>query len=238
MVVFPGASGDTDAIRAVLDVTGESCDAIWHHDTDLCGYDAIIIPGGASFGDYLRSGALAAKSPVMRAVKDFAAGGGLVLGICNGFQVLIESGLLPGVLFPNNVMEFRCQWVGVKVENNESPFTMLYERGQVLRMPIAHGQGNYYAAPEVIRDLEDSGRVVFRYVDEDGNATEEANPNGALNNIAGIINAEGNVMGLMPHPERCVDMLVGGDHGKNLFLSIVESMAKKGRCTHVRRKQI
>ncbi len=224
-MVFPGSNCDTDAVYAVREVTGEPCDMVWHHETDLGRYDVMILPGGASFGDYLRSGALAAQSPVMRSMRDFAAGGGLVLGICNGFQILLESGLLPGTLFPNNVMEFRCQWANIKVENIRTPFTRLYEPGQVVRMPVAHGQGNYYVSPEVLADLEDSGRIVFRYVDETGNATKEANPNGSRNNIAGIINEGKNVLGLMPHPERCVDILVGGDHGKNVFLSMVQSLA-------------
>lgn len=224
VVVFPGSNCDTDAYHAIRDVIGADCEYVWHGDTDLSGFDAIVLPGGFSYGDYLRSGALARFSPVMTSIYEFAEKGKLVIGICNGFQILLEAGLLPGAMLPNDVLEFRCGWVNLRVENAATPFTLLYKPGEVIRAPIAHHEGNYYAEQDVLDDLERTGRVVLRYVDEAGNPTAEANPNGAARNIAGLVNKRGNVLGLMPHPERCSEALVGGEDGKRVLLSMVKSL--------------
>lgn len=224
VVVFPGSNCDADCYHVVRDVIGEDCDYIWHEDIDLTKFDAVILPGGFSYGDYLRAGALARFSPVMQALYEFAERGRLVIGICNGFQILLEAGLLPGAMLPNDNLEFRCGWVNVKVENTDTPFTRLFEPKEIVRMPIAHHEGNYYADEHVVDMLERSGRVVFRYVDENGNPSREANPNGATRNIAGIINERGNVLGMMPHPERCSESILGGEDGKRVFLSMVQSV--------------
>jgi len=234
VVVFPGSNCDTDAYHAIKDVLGVDCEFIWHDSTDLCGFDAVILPGGFSYGDYLRSGALARFSKVMGSLNEFVERGGLVIGICNGFQILTEAGLLPGQLLSNDVLEFRCGWVNLRVENNQTPFTTRYEQGEVVRMPIAHHDGCYYADEATLDELERNGQVVLRYVDECGNVTREANPNGAARNIAGIVNKKGNVLGMMPHPERCAEMLLGGEDGRCIFLSMVDSLsngtlAGKGR---------
>ncbi|HHX28430.1 MAG: phosphoribosylformylglycinamidine synthase subunit PurQ [Bacillota bacterium] len=224
VVVFPGSNCDTDAYHAIKDVAGVQCEHVWHTTTDLSGFDAIVLPGGFSYGDYLRCGALARFSPVMESLYGFVEKGRLVIGICNGFQVLLEAGLLPGAMLANDVLEFRCQWVNLKVENNKTPFTLLYDPGEVIRFPIAHGEGNYYAEPDVLDELERTGRVVLRYVDGSGRPTREANPNGAARNIAGIINEKGNVLGLMPHPERCAESILGGEDGRRVFLSMIKSL--------------
>lgn len=224
VVVFPGSNCDQDCYHAVRDVLGEECDYIWHKDTSLKGFDAVILPGGFSYGDYLRCGALARFSPIMEEVYGFAEKGGLVIGICNGFQILLEAGMLPGAMLSNDNLEFRCGWVYLKVENANTPFTRLYRRGEIIRMPIAHHEGNYFADPDTLAALESSGRVVFRYVDAQGQATKGANPNGAMNNIAGIVNERGNVLGLMPHPERCCEKLLGGEDGLRVFGSMLESL--------------
>jgi phosphoribosylformylglycinamidine synthase len=234
VIVFPGSNCDTDAFYAIRDSAGADVELIWHQNTDLTGFDAVVLPGGFSYGDYLRSGALARFSPVMSSVYEFAGTGRLVLGICNGFQILLEAGLLPGAMLPNDVLEFRCKWVNLRVENDDTPFTSLYRKGEVLRMPIAHHEGNYHAGKEVLDELERSGRVVLRYVDEEGNPTGGSNPNGAARNIAGIISEKGNVMGLMPHPERCSESILGGEDGRRVFLSMMKSLsngtfAGKGR---------
>ncbi len=226
VVVFPGSNCDTDACHALRSVIGVDCEFIWHDSHDLSSFDGVVLPGGFSYGDYLRSGALARFSRVMNAIYDFAYKGGLVIGICNGFQILTEAGLLPGQLLSNDVLEFRCKWTNLRVENNSTRFTSLYKPGEVLRMPIAHHDGNYYAEEAVLDDLEQSGQVVFRYVDPCGDPVREANPNGAARNIAGIVNKKGNVLGLMPHPERCVESLLGGEDGRRVFLSMVDSLAK------------
>lgn len=226
VVIFPGSNCDTDAYHAIRNVVGADCEYIWHGDTDLSGFDAVVLPGGFSYGDYLRCGALARFSPVMSSVYDFAEKGRLVIGICNGFQILLEAGLLPGAMLPNDVLEFRCGWVNLKVENARTPFTLLYKPGEVIRVPIAHHEGNYYADPDVLDELERTGRVVLRYVDEEGNPTRESNPNGAARNIAGIVNKRGNVFGIMPHPERCGEALLGGEDGKRVFLSMVKSITQ------------
>jgi phosphoribosylformylglycinamidine synthase len=226
VIVFPGSNCDTDAFYAIRDSAGANVELIWHTNTDLKGFDAVVLPGGFSYGDYLRSGALARFSPVMSPVYEFADRGGLVLGICNGFQILLEAGLLPGAMLPNDTLEFRCKWVDLKVENARTPFTALYRPGEILRMPIAHHEGNYHAEREVLDELERAGRVVLRYVDEQGNPSREANPNGAARNIAGIVNENGNVMGLMPHPERCSESILGGEDGRRVFLSMIKSLAE------------
>jgi phosphoribosylformylglycinamidine synthase len=197
---------------------------VWHKETDLSGYDCIILPGGFSYGDYLRPGAIARFSPVMRTLEEFADQGRLVFGSCNGFQILCESGLLPGALMRNSHLQFRCQWTDLRIESNASPFTLASERGQVVRIPISHGDGNYYADPETIRELEESGRVLFRYCSPDGEITGESNPNGSINNIAGITNARGNVLGMMPHPERCCDPILGGTDGRYIFESMIRAV--------------
>jgi phosphoribosylformylglycinamidine synthase subunit PurQ / glutaminase len=220
VVVFPGSNCDADCYHAVKDM-GHEVEYIWHKDTDLKGSECIIIPGGFSYGDYLRSGAIARFSPVMDKVIEFANQGGYVIGICNGFQILLECGLLPGAMLRNNGLKFRCADSWLRVENVDTPFTNLLEQGQVIRVPVAHGEGNYYIDAEGLKTLEETGRIVFRYSTSDGEITQEANPNGSVHNIAGIVNEQGNVLGMMPHPERCIDELLGGTDGKLIFQSIV-----------------
>ena len=223
VIVFPGTWSDGDCYTAVTDNLGEEARYIWHKDTDVSGIDCLIVPGGFSYGDYLRAGAIARFSPVMKSVEEFAADGGLVIGICNGFQILCEAGLLPGVLMRNEHLQFRCQWVNLRVETAGTRFTTSCDQGDVLAVPISHGEGNYYADDATVESMQANGQVVFRYCDEAGNVTPEANPNGSTGNIAGITNAEGNVLGMMPHPERCCDLLMGGTDGLAIFQSIVES---------------
>ena len=225
VVVFPGTWSDVDCFDVLNDVFQQPVEYVWHKDTDLSPYDCIILPGGFSYGDYLRPGAIARFSPAMQAVSDFAAQGKLVIGICNGFQILCEAGLLPGVLLPNDHLQFRCQWTTLRVENANTAFTGAATVGQTLRVPISHGEGNYFADPAVIDLLEEQNRVVFRYCDSEGNTTREANPNGSLHNIAGIINEQGNVLGMMPHPERCCDAILGGEDGKFIFQSMVDALS-------------
>jgi phosphoribosylformylglycinamidine synthase len=220
VVVFPGSNCDHDTYHVISKVIGQPVDFIWHKHDDVSQFDAIILPGGFSYGDYLRCGALARFSPVMGAVTRFARDGGLVLGICNGFQILCEAGLLPGALLRNRDLKFACEHIYVRVEQPDTPFTSDYARGQVLRLPIAHGEGNYFCDPATLRELEDEGRVVFRYTDANGQVTEAANPNGSLNNIAGICNRERNVLGLMPHPERAAEDALGSHDGLALFHSM------------------
>ena len=226
IIVFPGTWSDGDCFDAVTVNLGESARYVWHKDTDLSGIDCVVVPGGFSYGDYLRPGAIARFSPVMREVERFAENGGLVIGICNGFQILCESGLLPGALIRNDHLQFRCQWVHLRVETADSRFTNRCEAGDVLAVPISHGEGNYYADAETLDSLEANGQVVFRYAEADGAISREANPNGSSRNIAGIVNAEGNVLGMMPHPERCCDALMGGTDGLAIFRSIVESVGE------------
>ena len=220
---FPGTWSDGDCHHAVSDVLGQEADYIWHKDTSLEGLDCVILPGGFSYGDYLRPGAMARFSPVMDALYPFAESGGTVIGICNGFQILCESGLLPGALRANRQLEYRCQWTNLRVERTDTRFTGGCESGQILQVPISHGEGNYYADDETLDMLEREGRVLFRYCDDAGQATAEANPNGSARNIAGIINEAGNVLGMMPHPERCCEALLGGTDGALIFQSIVDS---------------
>ena len=223
VIVFPGTWSDTDCFNAVTKDLGERARYVWHKDADLSGLDCLILPGGFSYGDYLRAGAIARFSPAMRSVEKFAERGGLVIGICNGFQILCEAGLLPGVLMRNDHLEFRCQWVSIRVEASDSLFTNQCEPGDVLRVPISHGEGNYYADEASLDSLEANEQVLFRYCDRDGNVSADANPNGSLRSIAGLTNDHGNVLGMMPHPERCCDPLMGGTDGLRIFRSIVES---------------
>jgi phosphoribosylformylglycinamidine synthase len=222
VVVFPGTWSDRDCAYALGDVLEQEVRYVWHKERDLTGLDCVVLPGGFSYGDYLRTGAIARFSPVMEVVEKFAARGGLVLGSCNGFQILCEAGLLPGTLLRNEHLEFRCQWAHLRVDNAQTPFTAAYGSGQVLRMPISHGEGRYHVDEETLQELEAQGRVLFRYCDANGDATPEANPNGSRNNIAGIVNRQGNVMGLMPHPERACEALLGGEDGAALFRSLFD----------------
>ena len=220
IIVFPGTWSDRDCYYALKEVLGKEVGYVWHKETDLSGYDCVILPGGFSYGDYLRAGAIARFSPVMRAVADFAGQGKIVIGICNGFQILCEAGLLPGVLLRNNHLQYRCQWVNLRVENNQSPFTRLCRQGQILRIPISHYEGNYYTDETILRELEARNQIVFRYSTETGEITEVANPNGALYNIAGIVNKEGNVLGMMPHPERACEPILGSSDGNLIWESL------------------
>jgi phosphoribosylformylglycinamidine synthase len=210
-----------DAVHAIQDVLGHEARPIWHETTSLEGVDTVVVPGGFSYGDYLRCGAIARFSPIMRAVQAHADAGKPVIGICNGFQILTEADLLPGALHRNTGLQFVCRPIHVRVENNDTIFTRAFEKGQVLTLPIAHNEGNFFADQETAQALEDGGQVIFRYCDADGNVTDEANPNGSVNNIAGIINAAGNVLGLMPHPERACEPLLGGDDGRGVFESLL-----------------
>jgi phosphoribosylformylglycinamidine synthase I len=226
VVTFPGSNCDYDCYRAVKDALGAEAVYLWHRDHDLQGVDAVFLPGGFSYGDYLRAGAIAALSPIMREVKAFAAGGGPVAGICNGFQILCEAGLLPGALVRNRSLKFRSRPVHLLVERTDTAFTSEYEVGQVLQVPIAHGEGCYFADPALLDGLEANGQVVFRYCTEAGLVAPAANPNGSARAIAGIINAEGNVLGMMPHPERAVEPLLGSTDGIGLFRSLAAHLAR------------
>jgi phosphoribosylformylglycinamidine synthase len=223
VVVFPGTWSDRDSYFAVHERLRQEARFIWHKERDLSGLDCVILPGGFSYGDHLRAGAIAAMSPVMEEVVEFAGRGGYVIGICNGFQVLCEAHLLPGALMRNASLEFRCQQTHLRVENVDTAFTTELQRGQLLRVPVSHGEGNYFADKETLDRLEGEGRVVFRYTTAEGEVTDEANPNGSLNNIAGIINESGNVLGMMPHPERSSDPLLGSEDGLGIFTSIVKN---------------
>jgi len=229
IVVFPGSNCDADCLHIARDLLGCEAEYVWHKDRNLKGADAVVLPGGFAYGDYLRAGALARFSPVMESVSEFAKLGRPVLGICNGFQVLLEAGLLLGAVRVNRGLRYVCRDVFLRVENTETAFTRLYERGSVVRMPIGHMEGNYTAPPETLGALEREGRVAFRYCDADGRVTDEANPNGAAANIAGITNREGNVVGLMPHPDRCSEGVLGNDVGRKMFESAVHALAGAGR---------
>ena len=225
VVVFPGSNSEHDAWYAASHVLGEQASLVWHKETDLGGADAVILPGGFAHGDYLRTGAIARFSPIMAAVTDFAERGGPVLGICNGFQVLLEAGLLPGAMVRNRSIKFLSAIVPVRVERTDTPFTAACMPGQVLHLPIAHGEGNYYAPPEVVAQLEADGRVVFRYTNAAGDVTDTANLNGSVNGIAGITNEGRNVVGLMPHPERACEVALGSTDGKVVLQSMVRTFA-------------
>ncbi len=227
VLVFPGSNCDHDAYHAVKRVLGQEARFIWHKEERLGDVDAVIVPGGFSYGDYLRSGAVARFSPVMRDVVRFAREGGLVLGICNGFQVLCEAGLLPGALGRNASLRFACKETPLRVERTDTPFTAALHEGKVLRVPVAHGEGRYYAGEETLDRLEANGQVVLRYCTADGEVTPAANPNGSARNIAGVVNAAGNVLGLMPHPERCAEALIGSGDGALIFESMLEHLGAR-----------
>jgi phosphoribosylformylglycinamidine synthase I len=220
IVTFPGSNCDYDCYKAVTDVLGEDAHFVWHREARIGECDLVILPGGFSYGDYLRAGAIARFSPIMQDVQRFAAEGGHVLGVCNGFQVLCEAGMLPGALIRNRSLQFQGERVWIRVDNNDTAFTSDYDAGQLLHLHIAHGMGNYVADADTIAQLEAERRVVFRYVDESGEATDAGNANGSMNNIAGIINERGNVLGLMPHPERSVEALLGSTDGLPIFTSL------------------
>jgi phosphoribosylformylglycinamidine synthase I len=227
VVVFPGSNCDHDAYHASKHVLGQDARFVWHKETTLGDADVVILPGGFSHGDYLRTGAIARFSPVMKAVAEFAAAGGPVLGICNGFQILLECGMLPGAMLRNRDVRFHCEFVQVRVEQTDTLFTGRCAPHQRLRIPIAHGEGNYYAPPETIAELESQKRVVFRYVDAQGQPSDGGNPNGSIHNIAGICNAGRNVVGLMPHPERACEPVLGSRDGLVLFESVVDALAAR-----------
>jgi phosphoribosylformylglycinamidine synthase I len=225
VVVFPGSNCDHDCYHVLKHVLGVPAYFIWHKEENIDpAFKVIVLPGGFSYGDYLRTGAIARFSPVMKAVKRFAENGGLVIGICNGFQILLEARLLPGAMLRNKGLRFICRDVHIRVENNRTPFTKECKEGQVLRIPIAHGDGNYFATPELLRELNDNGQIVFRYCTQDGQITDSANPNGSLENIAGIINKEGNILGMMPHPERASEEILGNTDGLYIFKSMLKTV--------------
>jgi phosphoribosylformylglycinamidine synthase len=223
-VRFPGSNCDQDAYHVVKDVLGRPVDYVWHQDTSLKGTDVVILPGGFSYGDYLRTGAVARFAPIMEAVRAHAERGGLVIGICNGFQILCEAHLLPGALIQNAGCKFLCKFVTLKVENAETPFTHAYKAGQVLRIPIAHGEGRYVCDKTTLAELEANRRILFRYTDAQGQPTEESNPNGSIANIAGIANANFNVLGMMPHPERASEKILGSADGRGIFESLAQAV--------------
>lgn len=230
VIIFPGTWSDRDCYYTLNNVLHQDVEYVWHKDTDLSQYDCVVLPGGFSYGDYLRPGAIARFSPVMKSVEAFAKNGGLVFGICNGFQILCESGLLPGVLLSNNHLQYRCQWVNLCVENNSVPFSSRCDKGQILRIPISHYDGNYFADNETIARLEKNGQVVFRYSSASGQIEPAYNPNGSVNNIAGIVNETGNVLGMMPHPERACEKILGSYDGLLLFESIIDFIKDKSYC--------
>jgi len=223
VVVFPGSNCDQDCVYVLKDVLRQPVTTLWHQDTGLQGCDAIVIPGGFSYGDYLRTGAIAKLSPIMGSISRFAKDGGLVIGICNGFQILLESGLLPGAMLRNTGLQFICRFVHLRVERTDTPFTNRFAPGQVVRMPIAHNEGRYTADAKTLRAIQD--QVIFRYCDDDGQVREAANPNGSTDCIAGITNRAGNVMGLMPHPERSAEPELGSSDGRLVFESMIETLA-------------
>jgi len=224
VVVFPGSNCDQDCVHVLRDVLEQPTVALWHQDTGLRGCDAVVLPGGFSYGDYLRSGAIAHLAPIMGAIKRFAQDGGLVIGICNGFQILLESGLLPGAMLRNTGLRFICRSVTMRVERADTPFTNRFQPGQIVRMPIAHNEGRYTADAKTLRDVGD--QVVFRYCDGDGRLADAANPNGSVGAIAGLANRAGNVMGMMPHPERASEALLGSEDGRLVFESMIEALVK------------
>jgi phosphoribosylformylglycinamidine synthase len=224
VVVFPGSNCDRDAFNAFKSVLNQNVGFLWHKETSLDGADVIVLPGGFSYGDYLRSGAIARFSPIMNEVVKFAERGGLVMGICNGFQVLVESGLLPGALLRNNRLRFVCRQVYLRTETTNTPFSSALKKGQILKVPIAHGDGNYYADEVTLKCLEDEDRIVFRYSTQNGEIDEEANPNGSILNIAGIVNRNRNVLGMMPHPERASEEILGSASGALILKSVIENL--------------
>ncbi len=227
VVVFPGSNCDQDCFYVTKDVLQQSVEYIWHKDTDLDRLDCVILPGGFSYGDYLRTGAIARFSPVMKSIADFVKKGGTVIGICNGFQILLEAGLLPGVMLRNRDLHFICRHVYIKTENNQTRFTNLLNTGQILKIPIAHNEGNYYIDATGLEKLKDDNQIVFRYCSVTGEVDDRFNPNGALDNIAGLINKKGNVLGMMPHPERSSEEELGSQDGYFIFKSIVNWLERK-----------
>ena len=221
IVVFPGSNCDHDVYHVAKHVLGHEAAFLWHKDTSFAGIDCVVLPGGFAHGDYLRAGSIARFSPIMKAVEAFAARGGLVFGICNGFQVLTEAGLLPGALMRNAGLKYGCRDVFLRVERQDTPFTARIKQGTVLKLPVGHGEGCYYAPEEILKELEEKRQVVFRYCDAGGQVTADSNPNGSLRGIAGVCNARGNVLGLMPHPDRCAEEVLGNAQGRRLFDSIV-----------------
>ena len=224
IVVFPGSNCDHDCYHTIKHILVHEAEFVWHEETYLGNYDCIVIPGGFSYGDYLRTGSIASLSPIMKSVAKYAASGGPVIGICNGFQVLLEAGLLPGSLIKNASLKFVCKWVNVRLENNKNIFTSNMKIGDVLRIPVAHGEGNYFCTKEGLKALKDNSQIVFRYCSEEGVVTDGSNPNGSLENIAGVSSREGNVLGMMPHPERCSEGLLGGEDGRAIFESVISSL--------------
>lgn len=227
VVVFPGSNCDYDIFYVLKKILNQKATLFWHKDHDLKDVDCVVLPGGFSYGDYLRSGAIAKFSPLMQEVKTFAFHGGLVFGICNGFQILLELGLLPGAMLMNKDLKFLCQFVNIRLENNQTPFTNKGKLGQVLKIPIAHYDGNYFAPSETVQELKNNKQIIFRYSDASGQLTEEANVNGSRENIAGLINKEGNVLGMMPHPERASDSILGSEDGQIIFESIIKYISEK-----------
>lgn len=225
VVIFPGSNCDYDTYYALKNICKQKTTFLWHKEHDLKNVDCVILPGGFSYGDYLRSGSIAAFSPLMQEVKEFALRGGLVLGICNGFQVLLELGLLPGAMLRNKKLKFLCQFVYIRVENNKTPFSHQAKKGQILKIPIAHFDGNYFASPETILEMKKNSQVVFRYSDAKGQLNEEVNVNGSAESIAGLINKAGNVLGMMPHPERASEVLLGSEDGRIIFESIIAKLS-------------
>jgi phosphoribosylformylglycinamidine synthase subunit PurQ / glutaminase len=225
VLVFPGSNCDHDAFNVISEVAHQPVTFLWHDSEDLAGVDAVIVPGGFAYGDYLRTGAIARFSPVMQAVKSFASSGGLVLGICNGFQILTEAGLLPGALMRNAGLKYVCKQVHLRVETADSPFTNQLDKGEVLQIPIGHMEGNYFCTPAELRQLESEDRIAFRYATPNGDVTAEANPNGSLSNIAGVLNVQRNVLGMMPHPDRSSEQLLGSADGWKIFASMIEVLA-------------
>lgn len=227
VIVFPGSNCDYDAYMAIKTVIGHDVEFLWHQDVSLNGCDCLILPGGFSYGDYLRTGAIARFSNIMKKVIEFANNGGLVIGICNGFQILLESGLLPGAMLKNTSLRFICRFVHIRAENQNTPFSNQCQKGKALKIPIAHSDGNYFIPPDGLKELEKNNQIVFRYCDEKGNVTPQANPNGSLENIAGICNQGKNVLGMMPHPERASELILGSEDGKYIFQSIVDFFEKQ-----------
>jgi len=228
VIVFPGSNCDRDCYYIIKDVLNREVRYVWHRETALKGMDCVVLPGGFSYGDYLRTGAIARFSPVMNAVMDFAGRGKTVIGICNGFQILLEAGLLPGAMLRNRDIHFICKYVYLKTDNNRTRFTSLYKKGEVLKIPIAHNEGNYYIDKKGLKGLQENGQIVFRYCDKDGEVSGPSNPNGALDNIAGIVNKKGNVLGMMPHPERSAEDELGSSDGLAIFRSLLK-WPEKGR---------
>mgnify|MGYP001011950971 CR=1 FL=1 len=228
VVVFPGSNCDGDCYNMIKDVLCQEVDYIWHKETAVTGYDALILPGGFSYGDYLRTGAIARFSPIMPAVIDFAHQGGLLLGICNGFQILLEAGLLPGAMLRNRSLKFICDKVYLKVKRNDTPFSNKLQPNEVINVPIAHGEGNYFCDAETLAELQRENRILFTYCNSNGQEENAFNPNGSVANIAGIINKQGNVLGMMPHPERCSEQILGGTDGYNIFASMLQSFQEVG----------